>query len=99
MKTDQSNLSQTQILARMAATRAELIADAHASSMIATARRGTQSSEFQRGPIILQSPYAGLIAAALVVSVILGPAHLIKTAARRGLTPWIISTFRKFSER
>ena len=99
MKPNDINPSQAPILARMAATRAELIAANHVNALVAGARRGVQSPMVQEGPLILQSPYAGLIAAALVVSVILGPTHLITTAARRGLTPWIISTFRKLSGR
>ena len=86
--------SQATILARMAATRAELLAANHVNTSIADARRGTHSSVFQEGPLFLQSPYAGLIAGALIAGTILGPAHLVKTAALRGLTPWITRTIR-----
>lgn len=99
MKPNDTNPSQSTLLARMAATRAELVAANHVNALVAGARRGVRSPVAQEGPLFLQSPYAALISAALVVSVILGPRHLIKTVARRGLTPWIISTFRKLSDR
>ncbi len=88
------NSSQVTLLARMAATRAELIAANHLNTLIANSRRSVQAPAIQEGPLFLQSPYVGLIAAALVVSAVLGPAHLVRTAARRGLTSWIASTAR-----
>jgi hypothetical protein len=94
MNSIDSNPSQATILARMAATRAELIAANHVNTLIASSRRSVRAPAIQEGPLFLQSPYAGLIAAALVVSAVVGPAHLIRTAARRGLTPWIASTAR-----
>ncbi len=99
MKPNDINPSQATILARMAATRAELLAANHVNALVAGARRGVRYPVARDGPLFLQSPYAGLISAALVGSVILGPMHLIKTVARRGLTPWIISAFRKLSDR
>lgn len=94
MKSTATPASQATLLARMAATRAELVAANHVSALVASARRGIRAPVIQTGPIFLQTPYAGLIAAALVVSVILGPTHLVKIAARRGLTPWIARTLR-----
>jgi hypothetical protein len=89
------NASEATILARMAATRAELVAANHVNSVVASARRGVGSHQaFQRGPIFLQSPYAALIAGGLVISVILGPKYVARTAARRALTSWMTSTFR-----
>jgi hypothetical protein len=99
MSQRESTPSHAAILARMAATRAELIAANHVSSMVSDARRGSLPSTAKEGPLILQSPYAGLIAASLVVSVILGPMHLVRLAARRGLAPWIAYTARSLLRR
>jgi hypothetical protein len=94
MSSIDSNPSQTTILARMAATRAELIAANHVNTLVTDAQQGIRSSVVEEGPLFLRSPYAGLIAGTLIVGTILGPAHLVRTAALRGLTPWITRTIR-----
>jgi len=99
MTGNRSNLSQAAILARMAATRAELLAANHVTALVARARRGTSSVNVQQGPIFLQTPYAGLIAAALVASALLGPRQLVRAAARQGLLPWMVSSTKAILNR
>ncbi|WP_250494999.1 hypothetical protein [Caballeronia sp. GAWG1-1] len=94
-----SNLSQATILARMSATRAELIAANHVNTLIASSRLGVRAPVIQEGPLFLQSPYAGLIAGALIATTILGPAQLVRIVALRGLTPWITRTIRSLAGR
>ncbi|SAL45585.1 hypothetical protein AWB64_04815 [Caballeronia sordidicola] len=88
------NPSQTEILARMAATRAELVAANHVTSLVGRPRRRLVPTDTPQGPVFLQTPYAGLIAAGLIVGTVLGPGQLVRTAARRGLVPWIVSTVK-----
>jgi hypothetical protein len=82
------------ILARMAATRAELIAGAHVSRHVRGARQSQVFASDDSGPIFLRSPYAELIAALLVVSTILGPRYMATTALRAALIPWVTRTIR-----
>jgi hypothetical protein len=82
------------ILARMAATRAELVAGGHVSRHVLGSRQPQASASIDAGPIFLQSPYAQLLAAFLVVSTILGPRHTAVTALRAALIPWMTRTIR-----
>lgn len=86
--------AQREILARMAATRAELVASNHVTSLVGRPRRQVVPIDIQQGPVFLQTPYAGLISAGLIVGTVLGPGQLVRTAARRGLLPWIASTVK-----
>ncbi len=88
----EQNPSQREILARMAATRAELVASNHVTSLVGKPRRQVLPTDIQQGPVFLQTPYAGLIAAGLIVGTVLGPGQLVRAAARRGLVPWIVGT-------
>jgi hypothetical protein len=93
------NTSQQTVLARMAATRAELIAANHVSSSIAEARRGVRPRPAQQGPVILQSPYAQLISVVLVATVVLGPKHVVRSVFGRILTPWMTYSLRSMFRR
>ncbi|SAL55927.1 hypothetical protein AWB64_06196 [Caballeronia sordidicola] len=84
--------AQREILARMAATRAELVAANHVTLLVGRPRRQVVPTDIPQGPVFLQTPYAGLIAAGLIVGTVLGPGQLVRTAARRGLVPWILGT-------
>jgi hypothetical protein len=86
--------SQSVILARMAATRAELLTGNRATAPVSNSNRRSLLPPMQQGPLFLQTPYAGLIAAALIVATVLGPGHLVRVLVKRGLLPWITSTTR-----
>lgn len=73
------------ILSRMAATRAQLLASNHATSLASIPRHASRLPAAQGGPIFLQTPYAGLIAAALVVSVVLAVSKQSITATKFGM--------------
>jgi hypothetical protein len=79
--------SRSLMLARMATTRAQLIAGEHVSRHVLGARQTQASASGDSGPIFLRSPYAELIAALLVVSTILGPRYMATTALRAALIP------------
>ncbi len=83
----------------MAATRAESIAANHVSSLIAGAPRGVHPRPTQQGPLILQSPYAQLISAVLVATVVLGPKHVVKSVLGRILIPWTTYLLRSMFRR
>jgi hypothetical protein len=93
------NHAQRSILARMAATRAELVATSHVSTVVSRSTSVARNRSIQQAPIFLQSPYAGVLAGLLVGSVILGPRHIIGTAVRVGLMPWITYTIKNLSRR
>ena len=93
------NDAQRSILARMAATRAELVATSHVSSVVSKSTAVARNRSPQKGPIFLQSPYAGLLAALLVGTAVLGPRRTIGTAVRMGLMPWITSSIRNLAGR
>jgi hypothetical protein len=88
--------SRSNILARMAITRAELLASSHADALT---QPSAHISEAQRGPLFMRSPYAELIAASLFLSVVLGPKHIVKIAAQRALIPWILRSLRALATR
>jgi hypothetical protein len=80
------------VLARMAATRAELVSASQLSKIGAGANRTAFSPD--AGPMFLRTPNAALLAIVLVGSVIIGPRQILVTSFRAGLTAWITRTVR-----
>ena len=80
------------VLARMAATRAELVSASQLSKIGAGANRTAFSPD--SGPVFLRTPNAALLAIVLVGSVIIGPRQILVTSFRAGLTAWITRTVR-----
>ena len=95
----QINSGQAAILARMSETRAELLAANHATTQVSKAPRRSLPTTTKQGPLCLQTPYAGLIAAALVAGTVLGPAYVVHVAVRRGLLPGLAGTTRTLLNR
>jgi hypothetical protein len=96
MANEHDEYSRKAIIARMAATRAELKASNHVALVKSqTKRRSPQAGRTQTGPILLQSPFAELIAGTLILSVILGPRYLVRLAVGRVLTPWVTNSVRE----
>lgn len=91
--------AQRSILARMAATRAELVATSHVSGVVSNSTSAARNRSPREGPVFLQSPYAGLLAGLLVGVVVLGPRRTIGTAVRIGLMPWITYSIKNLSRR
>ena len=81
--------TQTVVLARMAATRAELVASSQHSKISAARTQTAGSASADAGPVFLRTPNAALIALVLVGSVIIGPRQILVISLRAGLTAWI----------
>jgi hypothetical protein len=86
--------AQAAVLARMAATRAELLSASRRSKIGAEENRIARPVSRDAGPVILRTPYAALLAVLLVGSVIIGPRQILVTSFRAGLTAWITRTVR-----
>ncbi|MDB5789824.1 hypothetical protein [Caballeronia mineralivorans] len=86
--------AQAVVLARMAATRAELVATSHLPKIGGGANRTARHVSPNAGPVFLRSPNAALLAVLLVGSVIIGPRRILVTSFRACLTAWITRTVR-----
>ena len=86
--------AQAPVLARMAATRAELVSASQISRIGVGADRKTKHVSPEIGPIFLRTPNAALLAILLVGSVMIGPRQILVTVFRAGLTAWITRTVR-----
>lgn len=88
--------AQSNVLERMAVSRARLIAARQSigASSALRVRRGVSNV----GPWLLRTPNAALVTALLVGLVVLGPRRALQTALQAGLTTWTTSTVRAFAE-
>ncbi|MEA3101950.1 hypothetical protein [Caballeronia mineralivorans] len=86
--------AQAAVLARMAATRAELVSTSQLAKIGAGANRTARHITPDAGPVFLRTPNAALLAIVLVGSVIIGPRQILVTSFRAGLTAWITRTVR-----
>ncbi|SAL66614.1 hypothetical protein AWB69_07544 [Caballeronia udeis] len=91
--------AQAAVLARMAATRAELSSASRLSKVGAGENRIAGPVSRDAGPVLLRTPNAALIALFLVGSVILGPRQILVTSFRAGLAAWITRTVRDLAGR
>jgi hypothetical protein len=100
MANDNHESSRKAIIARMAATRAELKASNHVvlvKSKITTPP--SMAARAQAGPLFLQSPFAEILAGSMVLSVIFGPSFLVRLAVGQVLTPWVTNSVRNLLSR
>jgi hypothetical protein len=86
--------AQAVVLARMAATRAELVATSRLPDIGAGQKRTARPVATNAGPLLLRTPNAALLALALVGLVIIGPRQILVISFRAGLTAWISRTVR-----
>ncbi|MEA3088664.1 MAG: hypothetical protein QOJ04_6 [Caballeronia sp.] len=82
------------VLARMAATRAELLSASPLSKIGAGENRIAGPVSRDAGPVLLRTPNAALLVLFLVGSVIIGPRQILVISFRAGLTAWITRTVR-----
>jgi hypothetical protein len=80
------------VLARMAATRAELVSASQLSTIGAGPKTAARRVSTDTGPLILRTPNAALLAIVLVGLVIIGPRQILTISFRAGLTAWITRT-------
>jgi hypothetical protein len=90
--------AQAVVLARMAATRAELASTRQLSKLPGGARPATDCVSRTAGPVFLRSPTAALLAVMLVGSIVIGPRKIVTTFFRAGLTAWITRTVRALAD-
>ena len=88
--------AQTAALARMAATRAELVSTSQLAKNAAGANRTARQISPNVGTIFLRTPNAALLALMLVGAVVIGPRQILVSSLRAGLTAWITKTARAF---
>jgi hypothetical protein len=86
--------AQATVLARMAATRAELVSASQRSKIGAGPSRIARHVSPDAGPVFLRTPNAALLAMLLVGSIIIGPRQILVTTFRAGLAAWITRTVR-----
>ena len=91
--------AQAAVLARVAATRAELLSASRLSKVGAGENRIAGPVSRDAGPVFLRTPNAALLALFLVGSVILGPRQILVTSFRAGLAAWITRTVRDLADR
>jgi hypothetical protein len=92
-------VAQAVVLARMAATRAELVSTRQLSDIAARPKPTARRVAMDAGPVFLRTPNAALLAIALVGSVIIGPRQVLVISFRAGLTAWITRTVRVLAGR
>ena len=85
---------QAVVLARMAATRAELVSASQLSKLPARSSPAIEHASRTGDPVsvFLSSPIAALLAVMLVGSVVIGPRRILSTFFRAGLTAWVTKT-------
>ena len=88
--------AQTAVLARRAATRAELVSTCQLAKSVAGENRTARQISPNVGPIFLRTPSAALLALMLVGAVVIGPRQILATSFRAGLTTWITKTAQAF---
>jgi hypothetical protein len=88
--------AQSAVLARMAATRAELVCIGQLAKSAAGENRPARQISPNVGPIFLRTPNAALLALMLVGAVVSGPRQILVTSFRAGLTAWITKTAQAF---
>ena len=89
--------AQTPVLARMAATRAELVSTSQLAKSAVGENRTARQISPNVGPIFLRTPNAALLALMLVGAVVIGPRQiLVASTFRAGLTAWITKTAQAF---
>jgi hypothetical protein len=86
--------AQAVVLARMAATRAQLVSTSQPSKIGAGVNRAARHASPDAGPVLLCTPNAALLAIVLVGSVIIGPRRILVISFRAVLTAWITRTVR-----
>lgn len=82
------------VLARMAATRAELVSASQLPDRGGGPKRTARHVAMDTGPVLLRTPNAALLAIVLVGLVIIGPRQVLVISFRAGLTAWITRTVR-----
>jgi hypothetical protein len=86
--------AQAVVLARMAATRAELVSTSQLSKIGAGVNRTAPHASPDAGPVFLRTPNAALLAIVMVGSVIIGPRQILVISFRAVVTAWITRTVR-----
>jgi hypothetical protein len=94
MTTVYDDASRTALLARMAATRAELLA-AHDAVRLAEARRKPVFTASNVRALAASAPHVTLAAAILAGAMLLGPRRIATVVVRNGLTGWIAKMVRR----
>ncbi|HVE09347.1 MAG TPA: hypothetical protein VNE00_18985 [Paraburkholderia sp.] len=86
------------LLARMAVSRADLLA-AHDAVKLAEAGRRPSFAPANLPALVRTAPNVTLLAALLLGSLILGPRRIARLVVRNGLSAWIARTVRRMAGR
>jgi hypothetical protein len=86
------------LLARMAASRADLIIARDAAKVAGTQRKSAFAPA-NLPALVTTAPNVTLLAAILVGALILGPRRIASVVVRNGLTGWIAKTVRRLAVR
>ncbi|GAB2909485.1 hypothetical protein GCM10027093_54490 [Paraburkholderia jirisanensis] len=87
------------VLARMAVSRADLLAAREAAAAKAGAPRRSSFAPANLPALVSTAPNVTLLAAILLGSLILGPRRIASLVVRNGLTAWIARTVRRVAGR
>jgi hypothetical protein len=98
MTTVYDDASRTALRARMAASRAELLA-AHDAAKLADARRKPVFTMSTMRELAVSAPHVTLAAAILAGALVLGPRRIATVVVRNGLTGWIAKMVRRMAGR
>jgi hypothetical protein len=98
MTTVSDDASRTALRARMAASRAELLA-AHDAAKLADARRKPVFTASNLRALAASAPHVTLVAAILAGALVLGPRRIATVVVRNGLAGWIAKTVRRLAGR
>lgn len=93
--------SEAAILARMQASRVELLS-ANTLVDVASATRSRAGARLPVGNIVTalaETPRVALLLAFCVGTVVLGPKRTLRIAGRSGVTAWVASSAKKFAQR
>ncbi len=93
-----NDASRAALLARMAASRAQLIATQEAVQL-ADAQRKTTFAPARLPALLATAPHVTLLAAIVDGSLILGPRRIASVVVRNGLAAWIAKTVRRLAGR
>jgi hypothetical protein len=98
MTTVYDDASRAALRARMAASRAELLA-AHDAAKLAELRRKPVFTASAMRELAVSAPHVTLAAAILAGTLLLGPRRIATVVVRNGLTGWIGKTVRRLAGR
>ncbi|HEY3597155.1 MAG TPA: hypothetical protein VGL08_06550 [Paraburkholderia sp.] len=93
-----NDASRALLLARMSASRADLLAT-RAAARLADAHRKPAFAPANLPALVATAPHVTLLAAILVGALILGPRRMASVVVRNGLAAWIAKTVRRLAGR